>query len=437
MDLDKIIHDKKNFAELEDADVEDFLTKRRFGSEHLNLEFKAAFPRKDGGKYEIKKICKYIVGYSNEQGGLVVYGVSDDIKRPDLKFPEYITGIEAHPSLEDLSQWVKERIHPLIASPSIRFFSVANREIAIVKIPPGVNKPYSYFEPDNRSVSFFKKTPGGIELLAPDQIREFHRTQIIDQSELILRAALSRGWAPPQRTGPVPSRITTHKDAVLQKLEDVIHFGFLEICSWPSNPIDVSVGQLQEFLERNRSRFSESLHYFPNVEISQSSVSVGYFPRAVRQDTKSTMRTTLYKDGLVAFDAQVDTFMEGDKNFNPVWVAYELQRHLQLTKVLLKDLGTTEINTQLTIENVEGFSLTFGGPYSPKRAEYVGPFETITRSTNLSEIYDDQERRNLAMPVVRDIMDEISRVFGLSKAPADLWDASGILTYVKGLENQR
>jgi len=112
MELDRLIHERKHFAELEDRDVEVFLHERKFGSEHLNVEFKTGFPEKTNNKYEIRKTCKYVVGFSNEEGGFVIYGVADDIKDATKSFPDYITGMTKHPSLEDLSLWVKDRIHP-------------------------------------------------------------------------------------------------------------------------------------------------------------------------------------------------------------------------------------------------------------------------------------------------------------------------------------
>ena len=87
MDLDRILHDKKNFAELDDADIEAFLSSRAFGSEHLNLEFKSQFPQKSNHRYDVRDFCKYIVGFSNEEGGLIIYGVSDDIKSSAVMFP--------------------------------------------------------------------------------------------------------------------------------------------------------------------------------------------------------------------------------------------------------------------------------------------------------------------------------------------------------------
>src|SRR5690349_1604953 len=120
MELDRLIHEKKHFAELEDADVERFLRERKFKSEHLNIEFKAAFPQKSTRKYDIKKICKYVVGFSNEEGGFVIYGVGDDIRSLSVNYPDYVAGMTEHPSIEDLSLWIKDRIHPLVSSPALR-----------------------------------------------------------------------------------------------------------------------------------------------------------------------------------------------------------------------------------------------------------------------------------------------------------------------------
>src|SRR5215467_7937283 len=109
MELDRLIHGKRHFAELDDTDVETFLRERKFKSEHLHIEFKSAFPQKPGGKYEIKKICKYVVGFSNEEGGFVIYGVADTIKTPSVNYPDYVTGVRGHPSMEDLGLWIKDR----------------------------------------------------------------------------------------------------------------------------------------------------------------------------------------------------------------------------------------------------------------------------------------------------------------------------------------
>jgi hypothetical protein len=433
MDLDKILHGQKNFGEMEDADIEQFLRARSFRAEHLNLEFKGQFPQRSGGKFDVREICKYIVGFSNEEGGIVIYGVSDDIKIPTTTFPTYVQGLPKHPSTEDLSQWVRERIHPLVSSPSIRFFQACGKRIAVLKIPPGVNKPYCYSEEPTHAITYFKKTAGGITELSPDEIREFHRTHIIDQARRVLRSLEheSRGGSAPH-----PASLQNHKSFILPKLENVNDYGLVRFCAWPSVSVDIAVDRLREFMEYHRFRFSETLRYSPNVEFFQNGVSVGYFPRSIRKDIKSTCRTTLYREGLIAFDAQVDTFMEGTRTLHAGWLCYELQRHLQLAKALLKDQEVSEIHVELDFAHTEEFAIAMDLRWS--EGHYT-PHEPIHRDVELSAIHDhDGDKRNIVMNVVRDIIDEVYRIFGFSGAGSPkLWDENGYLLYVKGLENQR
>jgi hypothetical protein len=439
MDLDKLIHEKKHFAELEDSDVERFLQERKFRAEHLNIEFKSAFSERPGGKYEIKKICKYLVGFSNEDGGLVVYGVADHIKEPITRYPDFVTGLKRHPSPEDLSLWVKDRIHPLIASPAIRFFDVVGRKIAILKIPPGVNKPYCYWEPDTRSLIYFKRTAGGIVELTPDEVREFHRTQIIEQSQLMLRAIGSQESQPATSTIPEAGIISKHKSTILAKLEDPKDFGLVRIYCYPLERVYMAVTDLERFLQEHRSHFSESMSYFPRVDVFQNGVSVGYFPNAVRQDVKSTVRVSLYNDGFAAFDSLADIFLEGDRQLHAGWLCYELQRQLQLSKAALSSTTATRIHVMLDFEHIQTFRLVIPNRSWAQYVAYAGAHDPIRREVDLNEIHDygDSGKRNVVMPIVRDMMAEVGRIFGLSQGAPGLWDESGYLTYVKGLENQR
>lgn len=439
MDLDRLIHDTKHFAELEDSDVEAFLHERKFKSEHLSIEFKARFPRKKNGKYEIKEICRYIVGLSNEEGGLVVFGVSDNIKDPSVVFPDYVTGLKEHPTLEDLSQWVRERIHPLISSPAIRFFEVENRKIAILKIPPGVNKPYCYHDIASRSVVYFKKTSGGIAELTPDEIREFHRTQLIDQSRRILQSVEFQGKPAPLVQAPLPSKLSKHATRIIAKLENPSDFGLVRICCQPRVTVEIPCAELRNFLTEHRFHFSEALRYYPEIDTFQDGISAGYFPRAVRRDVKSTMRISLYVDGFVFFDALADTRLEGKRVLHSGWLCYELQRQLQLSKELLKGQDLAQISVTLALEHIEGFELSIPRESWAEYSSYTGAHQPITRIVDLKDVYDydDNENRNIVMPVVRDIMDEVGRIFGLSQAPANIWDSRGYLNYVRGLESQR
>jgi hypothetical protein len=49
----------------------------------------------------------------------------------------------------------------------------------------------------------------------------------------------------------------------------------------------------------------------------------------------------------------------------------------------------------------------------------------------------DGDKRNIAMPVVKDIIGEMARIFGYARVPHGLWDQNDYLMYVKGSENSR
>ena len=307
-----------------------------------------------------------------------------------------------------------------------------------MKVPAGVNKPYCYYDPSSKAVVFFKKTSGGIVELTPDEIREFHRTQMLDQAIRLLQAAESEGAIPAAATNQAVKRLERHKEAVGAKLENLTDFGLVGIYCLPTTPVEIPVDKLSQFLESHRFHFSELMRHFPEIEVFQNGVSVGFFPRAIRQDIKSTARFTLCGDGLVAFDSLADTFMDGDKDLNPFWLSYEIQRQMQLAKVLLVNFDVQRIRVIVDLGNIQDFSMTVESTFRRTSSKYVGPHEPISREVNLSEIHDfDGDKRNVAMPVVQDIMDEASRTFGFSKAWAGLWDPAGKLAYVKGLENQR
>ncbi len=437
MDLDRILHEKKNFAELIDEDVKTFLSERRFRSEHLNLEFKREFPIRGNGKYDIREVCRYIVGFSNEEGGLVVYGVEDSIRKAEVQFPDYVPGLAKYPSLEDLSLWVTERIHPLVQSPAIRLFNVQGGAVLILKVPAGVNKPYCYHDPGDKAMIFFKKTAAGIHELAPDEVRELYRTAILDQSARILRAEERRTGQPSVEETKDP-RLEEHLKSTLPKLENIRDYGYLGIFCYPFMLVNIPVPELEDFVNVHRGHFSEAMRFFPRVEVFQTGVSAGYFPRAIRQDIKSTARVTLYTDGVAAFDSQVDSTMDRNKTINPYWLSYEIQRHLQLSKALLQPRGVDVIHFRLDLEGIEDFSMRFGEGFGGVTSPYAGRHSSIERDLKLVEVHDyNGDKRNIVIPAVQEVMDEVARVFGLSNAPAGLWDTAGHLTYVKGLENQR
>lgn len=238
-------------------------------------------------------------------------------------------------------------------------------------------------------------------------------------------------------------RLEHHQRWVKAKLENPKEFGFVGVYTFPTRPVEIPWGDLNEFLTRHRSHFSSELSYSGQPERLQNAVSVGYFPRAVRQEIKSTHRTTLYTDGLVALDSQADTAMDRasrglGKILHPYWLSYQLQRHLQLSRAVLEPWNVDRADLVVEFENIEEFSVGFHGSSSiVDTSPYSGFHLPIERELNISEVYKyDGDRRNIAMPDVKNIMEEVCRIFGDAQPPG-LWDEDGYLTYVKGAENTR
>jgi MinD-like ATPase involved in chromosome partitioning or flagellar assembly len=229
-----------------------------------------------------------------------------------------------------------------------------------------------------------------------------------------------------------------HQDVTIPKLEDIKDYGFVGIYCSPLDSVSIDVADLKQFLNLNRLQFAEEMHYFPRFDVFQNGISVGYFPNAVRSDIKSTHRITLYTDGRVALDAQADVLMNKDHKLHLGWFTYELQRHLQLTKALLKT-HTSLIQVSIDFENIEQFSLMFAGLMSfGATSPYSGYHESLSRRLRLSEIYDhDGPQRNIVMPIVQDVVAEVCRIFGLDRVPSGIWNESGKLLYVMGLEGSR
>lgn len=362
---------------------------------------------------------------------------ADSIKDPAVVYPNYITGLAQSPSVEALSQWVTERITPLVQSPAIRSFKVSGKDLMILKIPEGINRPYAYVEPPSGAMTFFKKTAGGLKELRSEEVKELYWTAIIHQADRIVRAGVLRGM---DIELPAADQFGKHRERAVKLLENTEGFGRLSIYCIPDERISIPANELKTFLEQQRGKFSEVLRFYPQVEVFQNGVSAGYFPRAIRQDIKSTARVTLTDDGLIAWDSQADMTMDRDGNLHPYWVSYEVQRHLQLTKALLESRGIKNIRVFVELEHVEGFKMKVASDWylDQPEGQYTGAHERIERRVALADVHDPfGPKRNIVFPAVREIMDEICRIFGFDRAPDRLWEADGKMVYVKGLEGQR
>jgi hypothetical protein len=235
------------------------------------------------------------------------------------------------------------------------------------------------------------------------------------------------------------ARCKSHQDITLPKLENVGTYGFVGIYCYSDEVVSISVPELEQFINQNRFAFAEEIRRAQNPDVFQNGVSVGHFRRSIREDIKSSHRVTLYTDGFAALDAQADVMMDKDRQMHLGWLTYEIQRHLQLTKALLEERQVSTIQVLIDFKNIEQFSLLFAGLTGfANTARYSGHHEPLHRDVRLDDIHDHRgPQRNVVMPVVKDLVSEVCRIFGLSQVPPGIWNDSDELIYVKGLEGSR
>jgi len=106
--------------------------------ENRKLEFKREFPARSD-------LLKTIVAFANGAGGELILGISDDDRK--------IIGIDEPLLLEErISNLIYDAIRPSV-SPYISILNVQGKEILIVQILAGSNKPYSDYTAKSRSRS--------------------------------------------------------------------------------------------------------------------------------------------------------------------------------------------------------------------------------------------------------------------------------------------
>ena len=344
-----------------------------------------------------------------------------------------------------MSEWAKNFIAPLLQSPSIREFNVVGKNVVLIKVPSGNNKPYLFCNPSSGEFSIFVRTSGGTALLPPHQIKDFFREVITGEALATYQALSKEEEAKPAGKGmekeDLAAALEPRQSRNIAKLEDPQGYGYFGIYCLPENKVTIDLSDIERFFINHRTDFSEAIRFFDQPEVEQDCVSVGFYPRAIRKDIKSTSRVTCYGDGITSLDAQLDFLMDKGKVLHIYWAAYEIQRQLQFTKAMLASYRVKTIHVVVDLKYISEHKIIFNpdSPINIVESPYSGYHRPIIlKDLKLDDIYDyNGTKRNVTMPVVKQIVNKICTIFGLSKALPGVWDEEGYLVYVRGLESHR
>jgi len=426
-ELDSIISEKE-FFRIDNLEIEKFLTERKRLEDDV-IEFKEDFERNKNGKIKILDFCKYIVAFSNSiAGGFIFYGVKDNIKDKKVTFPNYIGGITIENEDEillKLQGWIKERIHRKVYVP-IRIFDIASKKILVVKIPPGKRKPYAYYDPSAKSYIYIRKSTGRIDFLKLEEIESLYYENLVESANKLQSL---NSHSPKESRNAIKDRIKSHQEYIIPKLENIKDYGYWYLYCYPNKTVSIEEKHLKvTFLDISK-KYCEALNLSPNTETIQEGYSRGYFPDMIREDIKSTCRTTCYNNGFIALDSQVDITLENNNLINLHSFTYYIQRHLQLCKEILESY-CDEVHYWLNFEYINSFSVPIGGSFVREKYSYQGYHKPIKGIVKIANI-PGRDLWNKASPTVIEIVRKIARIFGLRDLPTGILDSEGIINYSK------
>ena len=127
------------------------------GGESNRLEFKEMLPK------DSKKYVKSAVALSNCQGGKIMFGVADD---------RTVVGVEGDPlALRDrIIDEIAKNCMPQI-SPNSYISTVGSKNIVIIDIAPGTNRPY-YLKSEGKEKGTYVRISASTRVAGPDTLRD-------------------------------------------------------------------------------------------------------------------------------------------------------------------------------------------------------------------------------------------------------------------------
>ncbi len=404
-------------------------------TENNNVEFKQEFNRERDGSLVQIDFCKVIIGFLNSDlGGVVIYGIADDInENMGEEVSKFVVGHDmAKTRVEDLVGYLRLAVWPPeVGMIHFRQLPISNtRAVTTIYVGSGRSKPYLYYKPNDVESgirSFSRASRVTYELGAP-QLHSFF-------------AVRSKGLAPPEQiplrsrgteSGNVDSLLKENLEEALRIIKDPDKFGLITICVYPSSHVNVSDADIKNLVEpraRDVKRMEEI--WYGQMEVSQKWYRRLFIPYQLAEERKCTWAITCYRrTGVLFVNSLVDEYMQGKRYLNPFYLAYQIQRLLQMAKELYAG-QTDSIELVLDFKYLEAFGyLIVRFETIETIAPYIGFAGPIELEIGTTEIFTG-EKADLTMPVVERCMGEVAKIFGQDRLPNSLSDSKGEMIFVE------
>jgi len=413
--------------------------------EKTSVEYKVEFEREQNGKVNLLDFCKLMLGFLNADvsGCVVIYGITREI---DSSTSEPVSSfVQGHmisgARREDLVGYIRLRIWPRHAHLIHIKQLPINDEKAVTSIyvGKGTSKPYLYYDPDNPSVgvrSFIRGSGVTSEMRAPE-LHEFIQSLGTKEAETGERATTTRAA---RKEPDWKTILRENLEQMSSVLKEPKEFGLCTIAVFAETQISVSDDEIKNILQPTRGgnvRPMEELWYCEPLKTTQKWYRRIFVPRGLEKEMKAVWALTCYRGtGTLIVNNLIDEFLKGEKCLNDWHLSYQIQRLLQMARVLYAD-KTQKVKIVLDFAHIDRFVYPkYWGHLTEKTYPYAGEHEPIVREVNLDDILLGAQVDILA-PAVVEAIKEVAKIFGLDDLPNDLVDKNNEMLYVQTFKGQR
>ena len=287
------------------------------------------------------------------------------------------------------------------------------------------------------TVGYLRYSDEGVDHICKVLLRKLRRAPgTRDLSpEVVPTAGASMATIPEEHELGISLSLMRHQSLSMKLLPLRESHGYYALHTIPAGQTEVPVSRLSEtFLDRSKN-YSETLLYSATNDAHQDGFTRRYEVSLPDASRTTADAVTCFFDGHIVTEGYLDSFLEGSTVFHPSWFAYEVQRHLQLSKEVLDGL-VQNIALLIRFEHIERFGWAiYRANQIERNAPYAGYHSDVRIEVALSDIAG-RDKWNVVMPAVEQSLAIVARIFGMDRLPQAYWNEAGELDFVQGISGR-